>query len=315
MFNRYWREYPFWMQLLQFVILWVASSFFFMVVATRIIVYTTGIPAETILNITNESPVAVVNAFLLLQFISAIGTFLFPALAFAYFTHPRPVKYLGIVTPKKPYHIILAVCVLLGALPMLSTIAGWISQLDLGEAVKASQAKNDQLMNALLTISSPAQLIFTFIVLAILPGISEELFFRGIVMRFAARKAPFVFYPILVSAVMFAFMHGNVSGLLSIFIAGLLLGGIYYLTGSIWCSVFAHMVYNGIQIYFSYAATTNAAMKAFAENNSVPWEYNIAGLVLFAASFYLLWKTRTPLAPDWAADFEEGEQDNESTSL
>lgn len=307
MFNRYWREYPGWMQLLQFIILLMISVYFFAVLASKAVVLLTGVSQEAITNVNTGSPANVINAVLFIQFISAVGIFLFPALVFAYFTHPRPAKYLGIVKPRKPFHIVLAACIMLGALPMLSTIAGWIGQLDLGETVKAAQSQNDRIMNALLTISSPVQLVLTFIVLAILPGLSEELFFRGIIMRSAARKSPFVFYPIILSAFVFALMHGNVNGLMSIFFGGLLLGSIYYLTGSLWCSIFAHMVYNGVQVYFSYLATTNTAMKAFAENNSVPLEYNIAGTIVFAVSLYLLWKTRTPLAPNWADDFDEGE--------
>lgn len=305
MFNRYWREYPGWMQFLQFVILLTVSASFFLFAGSQVIAKIAGTDTASIVGIAIGSPVKLINAFLILQLVSTIGTFLFPAVTFAYFAHPRPAQYLGAVKPRKIYQPILAIMIMLGALPLLATLAEWISHFDLGASAKAAQEDNDRVMDALLNIPSASRLVFTFIVLAFLPGLCEEFFFRGIVMRFTAKRAPFVFYPILASATVFALMHGNVNGMLSIFIGGIILGYIYYFTGSIWNSVLAHMFYNGVQVYFSYLATTDASIKAFAEKNVVPVEYNIAGAAILIVSFFLLWKTRTPLAPGWAADFSE----------
>lgn len=305
MFNRYWREYPGWMQFLQFVILLTISASFFLLAGSQVVAKITGSDVTAILGISKDSPQKLINAFLVLQLISTVGTFLFPAVTFAYFTHPRPAQYLGAVKIRKIYQPILAMLIMLGALPLLATLAEWVSHFDLGASAKAAQEENDRVMNSLLNIPSASRLVFTFIVLGFLPGLCEEFFFRGIIMRFTAKRAPFAFYPILISALVFALMHGNVNGMLSIFFGGILLGYIYYLTGSIWNSVMAHMFYNGVQIYFSYLATTDATVRAFAERNVVPMEYNIAGAALLAVSFFLLWKTRTPLPPGWANDFSE----------
>ena len=98
-------------------------------------------------------------------------------------------------------------------------------------------------------------------------------------------------------------MHSNPYGMLSIFLAGLLLGGIYYLTGSLWCSIAAHACYNGLQIFLTYAAKASPTLKVIEETSSVPLSWVITGTIVFASVFYLMWKNRTPLPNNWSEDY------------
>lgn len=303
MFNRYWRSYPWFFQLLQFIILIVVMASFFVVALTPVVLNLMHVSIEALKDVNEKTPRHVINAFLVIQFLTSIGIFLLPVLLFAYFTHPRPKQYLGLVKPGKPLHWWLAPVTVISATPLLLAIASLISNIDFGASVKHAQEVNDQTFRALLTMSSPGELIVTFLVLAIVPGLSEELFFRGLMMRFAAKRSRTIVFPLVISALLFALMHTNIYGMVSIFFAGLLLGGIYYLTGSLWCSIISHICYNGLQVLLTYFARNNATFKAIDEANTVPVSWIVAGSVLFAGAFYLLWKNRTPLKSNWSADY------------
>jgi membrane protease YdiL (CAAX protease family) len=313
MFNRYWRSYPWYFQLLQFIILIAVMASFFVFALTPLLMNMMGVAITDITSINENSPRRVIDAALLFQFFSAIGIFLLPALLFGYFTHPRPARYLGLVKPGNTLHWLLAILIMFGATPLFLGIAELVSHLNLGEAAKKAQDANDQAFKGLLSMTSPFHLIVSIIVLAILPGLSEELFFRGVLMRFVAKRSQTIYFPIIVSALMFALMHSNVYGLPSIFLAGCLLALIYYLTGSLWCSIIAHMFFNGLQVVITYLAKNNSSLKAINDTNSVPLSWVLIGAVIFAAGMYMLWKTRTPLPADWSADYTteelmEGEQ-------
>lgn len=303
MFNRYWRSYPWFFQLLQFIILIVVMASFFIVALTPVVLNLMHVSIDALKDVNEKTPRPVINAFLVIQFLTSIGIFLLPVLLFAYFTHPRPRKYLGLVKPGKSLHWWLAPITIITATPLFLAIAALISNIDFGASVKHAQEVNDQTFRALLTMSSPSQLLVTFFVLAIVPGLSEELFFRGLMMRFAAKRSRTIMFPLIISALLFALMHTNIYGMVSIFLAGLLLGGIYYLTGSLWCSIISHICYNGLQVLLTYFARNNATFKAIDEANSVPVSWVVIGTLLFAASFYLLWKNRTPLKNNWSADY------------
>lgn len=315
MFNKYWRSYPWFFQLIQFIILIAVLASFFVFALTPVILHFFGVALNDIVTLSDKSPRNVINAALLVQFFSSVGIFLLPALLFAYFTHPQAGKYLGLVKPGKSIHWVLAIIVVLSATPIFLSIAGWISQIDFGASVKQAQADNDRMFGAFLNITSFPQLLLAIGVLALLPAMSEELFFRGIIMRFAAKRAKSIWFPLIVSATMFALLHSNVYGLLSIFLAGILLGGIYYLTGSIWCSMMAHMLYNGLQVVLSYGANHYSSLKNLNDTNEVPLSWLIIGIIVFSISFYFLWKNRTPLSKNWAEDYTPEELLEEQNSI
>jgi len=240
---------------------------------------------------------------MLFQLITSIGIFMVPAVLFAYLAHPKPAAYLGLRAPGKPIHWLLVILLFLGAMPVFLTLENWISHIDLGPGMRATQEANDHMMNAFLTMPTLQAFFKAFIIMAIVPAIGEEMFFRGIMMRFVKKRSPGMATPIVFSALVFAFAHANIYGFPSIFLAGVLLAVIYYLTGSLWCSMLGHLLNNGLQIIIVYLATSHPAIKAVMDSNSLPWYLPVAGIIIFAVAFYFLWKTKTPLPPDWADDF------------
>jgi len=261
-----------------------------------------NISTEAILALSDKSPRYIINTMLTGQIFSSAGLFLLPALLFAYATHPKPFQYLGLRKPEKSFHLLLCIIIILSATPLFLTIAEWMSHINL-EAAKAAQEMNDRMMKAFLSMHSLPQLLFSFFVMAILAGFGEELFFRGILLRFTSRRIPSVLVSIIIVALLFALLHSNIYGLPSIFLAGTLLGYFYYLTGSLWSSILAHIVYNGTQVLAVYYSDKNATIAAMNEANHVPVLWTIIGTAICISSFYLLWKTRTSLPANWTDDY------------
>ena len=87
--------------------------------------------------------------------------------------------------------------------------------------------------------------ILSIVALAVWTPFAEELFFRGFVFRGLANRwgngAGLV-----LSAVVFAAMHYHIGLLLPILVTGLLLGGLYWRTGSLWSSIVVHAIQNGV---------------------------------------------------------------------
>ena len=89
--------------------------------------------------------------------------------------------------------------------------------------------------------------LLTFEALAGWTPLTEELFFRGFVFaglvpRWGVLRAS------LGSALIFAVFHLHPGVLVPIFIAGLLLAGLYRLTGSLWPSILAHAAQNAVAL-------------------------------------------------------------------
>ena len=90
MFNKYWRTYPWPIQLLQFIVMVAIMASFFAFTVPLLLYKQMHISTEAILTLSDQSPRRIINAMLVGQIFSSAGLFLLPALLFAYATHPKP---------------------------------------------------------------------------------------------------------------------------------------------------------------------------------------------------------------------------------
>lgn len=104
--------------------------------------------------------------------------------------------------------------------------------------------------------SNPKEYLIGFLIIALTPGICEEIMFRGFIMssygRFGKKKA------IIYSAILFGVFHFNIENLLGPIYLGLLFGIIAHKTDSIYPTIVGHTANNTIALTIGYIATTRA---------------------------------------------------------
>ena len=84
----------------------------------------------------------------------------------------------------------------------------------------------------------------SFMALAVWTPLAEEVFFRGFVMQGLVNRWGFP-AGLAASAAIFAALHFNPGVMAPVFVTGLLLGGLYRYTGSVWPGVVVHGAQNG----------------------------------------------------------------------
>ncbi|MCQ1530211.1 CPBP family intramembrane glutamic endopeptidase [Lutispora saccharofermentans] len=92
--------------------------------------------------------------------------------------------------------------------------------------------------------------IANFIRICLLAPIVEEILMRGFILNSLQNKYGMVI-ALLVSSLLFAILHFNFVQTLSAVICGLILGLLYINTGSLFCCILAHSLYNGISFFTS----------------------------------------------------------------
>ncbi len=310
MFNKYWREYPIGLQVLLLILMTFTMFSAALVFSNLLTPMLTGVPATEILALSADSSEKTANAFKLFQLISNLTMFGGTALLYAYVSNPNPAKYLGFRKVQNPLLVVIALIMALAAMPLVLQIGQWISELNFSTSATASYERNTLIMKKLMENTSIGSLLFTLLVLAVTPAFAEEMFFRGIVMRFFHKRTKNLAFAILMSAGLFALFHFQVYNLLSIFIMGMILGYVYYYTGSIWVSVIVHFVNNGLQIVITHLANVGVLPASVAEEDSFAWYILVVATAVAVLFFVLLKKKATPLPPGWSSDFtvEELEQ-------
>ena len=106
------------------------------------------------------------------------------------------------------------------------------------------------------TVPIPAntgEFILGFFVIAITPGICEEVMFRGTISKaydnLGYRKS------ILISAILFGFFHFNIMNLVGPIFLGVILGILAHKANSIYASMLGHTLNNGIALSLGYLMT------------------------------------------------------------
>lgn len=102
------------------------------------------------------------------------------------------------------------------------------------------------------TTKTPLDQVIYFICIAIIPALTEEFMFRGVILN-SFRKFGDGF-AILMSSLLFGFMHGNFVQIPFAFIVGLACGFIVVKTNSIIPAMVLHLLNNGISVIFDIVA-------------------------------------------------------------
>jgi uncharacterized protein len=120
--------------------------------------------------------------------------------------------------------------------------------------------------------NSPSDLIFVFIVIAILPAIGEEIVFRGMIQNDFYRATRNIHVSIWVSAILFSAIHVQFFGFVPRMLLGALFGYLYYWSGNLWLAVLAHFVNNGFTVLGLYLYQRGIIDIDLESTNSTPWQ-------------------------------------------
>jgi len=90
---------------------------------------------------------------------------------------------------------------------------------------------------------------FFFVIAAIVAPLAEETFFRGFLFQGVRKRLNFA-WATIISAAIFAIGHFSPSGLVPIFILGLMLAWLFNTMKSIWPCIIVHCAYNSIALIF-----------------------------------------------------------------
>lgn len=195
------------------------------------------------------------DAMRLMQLISAIGTFLFPALAVAWLCSPAPAEYLRM---KKSPDIKILFLVLVSMFlmsPSISLTALLNKQLVLPSFMapvenwmRAQETLAEQLTSMLLAGDGLMNLLANLLVIAVMAGITEEFLFRGALQRIIGKWTSNHHIVIWTAAIIFSAFHMQFYGFLPRMLLGAYFGYLLYWSRNIWIPVFAHFVNNAFAV-------------------------------------------------------------------
>lgn len=234
-----------------------------------------------------------VDTVLFLQAFVSVGLFVVPPLVYArVFQEDLTLKNFPKLLSAILCVVIMAVsmpfCSFLEELNLGMKLPAWLSGLE--EWMRTQENNAKMLTDLLLGNREPIYILLNILVIALIPALGEELFFRGVIQESLLLKTSKLkgWLCVLITGAVFSAIHLQFFGFLPRFFLGAVLGLMLLITKSIWTSILCHFCNNTFAVL--------AAGHFSTENmNNVPQVFEFKSVIIISAVltvflFYLLKK-------------------------
>lgn len=261
--------------------------------AGGIIQLLSGVEALQWLNAGPDSGHSVLTGRMAIAFYSCMA-FLLPILVFANAIPAERFYWLKLhqKTSLKNY-LIGAVVMILGVFSVdvvYNLIKAQVTMPELLEYEKLTAAYSDWL----LLMPDAGNLFTALLFNALVPAVTEELFFRGGVQQASAGWLRNGHAAVWFTAIVFSFIHFDIIGFPARVLMGATLGYLFYFTGSLQVSVLAHFCFNAFTIIVSYLEQQNPS--GFWASFNVPTVVGFVALGIIIVLLYVLFRNRKKIA-------------------
>ena len=234
------------------------------------------------------------------QGLSSIFMFVVPPVVYYYVTRMKHQMHdLGFRKPAHPWWLLLlGIALMFISLPVTNQLTRWNEAMSFGgvfekleEYLKMLEETAAATTEKMLNVDTIGGLLLNLLVIALIPAVGEELTFRGVLQQGLCRKMnPHA--AIILSAAIFSFIHFQFYGFLPRMFLGILLGYMFYITGSIWTSIAMHFVNNGTAVvvyYLNHRGIIEVDAEHFGEATG-SWLVVISAVVTVALIAWSWWR-------------------------
>lgn len=232
------------------------------------------------------------------QIFQTLGLFALPSFIAAWLFSGKPLSYLKLDKKINIWSVVLVFVLIFIANPFIEFMGElnsrmqfpeWMSSVE--QWMRNMEDSALQSMNLFLTTDNIGILLFNIFMIAILPALSEELLFRGVVQKLFTEITRNAHWGVWLSALLFSAFHFQFYGFIPRLLLGVLFGYLFVWSGSLWLPIFAHFVNNTAAILLSYFIDNGLlshSVEHFVEDGS-NW---LAALISLAASMAIAYCIR-----------------------
>lgn len=195
----------------------------------------------------------------ILYVLQAVFVFIMPAIIAAITATKLPAQLLAIQKPPRLMPVLLTMIVMLVSIPAMNHIIHWNQNISLPESMGGIEEKMHELetqaangVQILTQGTSVGTLIMSILIVGVMAGFSEELFFRGALQRILANTSLRAHAAVWLSAVIFSALHLQFFGFVPRLLLGAFFGYLLLWSGTLWLPVIAHIFNNTLATISSW---------------------------------------------------------------
>lgn len=250
---------------------------------------------DSALNFDNPNTITLLKV---LQGVSVIMVFVLPALVFAFFWTKKRISYLGVSEKPSFWVLLIGGLGMMMAMPLINWLVIVNEKMklpaflsDVETWMKNSEEKAAVLTDAFTAGTALDVLVLNLVVIAFLAAVSEELFFRGVLQKVMQECTHNKHVAVWGTAILFSAFHLQFYGFLPRMLMGAFLGYLFVWSGSLWPSIFAHFVNNGMAVLTVWLANNGYVSEDIDKVGVNPdeWIYAVVSFIAVVGSLLLIY--------------------------
>lgn len=254
------------------------------------------------------------NAVRVIQAVSTAVTFFLPAVFTAYIINRRPGRFLGFTMRFNNRQLLLALAIMLAAAVTAAALATLNELIPIpqyaADYFKKLEDNYSAQVEAITNIRTFGDYAVAIVMIALLPALFEETFFRGGMQNLLTRSLNKPGLAIIITSLIFSAIHLSYYGFLARLCLGVVLGLIFFFSRSLWLTVAAHFFNNAIAVTQMYVLIRQGKPLKDAMNETYPVWWGIIGVIVLYALF-IVFKKYSGLAVKQYTDPEDRAQEEQ----
>lgn len=256
--NAFSDDYP-WSQIGMTILVSLASFLALNILALFLAVPIFGVSSKFLLDSSNLYDPKNISILKYFQIVQSTSLFLVPPLLLGKLFTGSGSGYLHLQTSPKLKNVFMVMVLMVISIPVINFLAAVNSSIRLPESLsnlenifQSAQKTAETITEAFLKVNSLQGLMVNLLMMAIIPALGEEFFFRGLLQRIFTNLFKNIHTGILVTAFLFSAIHLEFYGFIPRFLLGALLGYLFYWSGSLWLPIIGHFVNNSVAVIAYY---------------------------------------------------------------
>lgn len=234
------------------------SRFLYKIIQLIVVTFFAIIFMTLLTTLLTDSDLKNINTVKQMQLIQSLCLFVGVPFLMAYFWSESPLHFLQLKTKAKFSNYMLVAITMIVAIPFINLLTDLNKQIALPEALapvenwmKATEAQLEALTLSILNVHTIKDLIINLMLVAVLAGLGEELFFRGIIQKVLSEKQN-TFIAIWLAAFIFSTIHLQFYGFFPRLLLGAFFGYLLAWSNNLWLPILAHTLNNALGVVFYY---------------------------------------------------------------
>ncbi len=225
-----------------------------------------------------------------------IFMFILPPMITALIVTRQPVRLLAIGRGFSWPALVVAIAVLVVSSPFMSWVIELNESVHLPESMASVEASLRAMENnaaaavdTILGSPTPANMLINILIIGVMAGFSEELFFRGGLQRLLSTTRLSSSAAVWISAIVFSALHLQFFGFVPRLMLGAFFGYLLVWSGSVWLPIIIHALNNSMYVVLKQATGSGEPEFGGAEHS---WIVITISFMLTVAGLWYLYHNR-----------------------